>query len=390
MVLTISPAPAPTISASGPLTFCQGGSVVLTATAGNSYAWSNGATNQSVTVSTAGSYSVTVDQGNGCVTSSAGTNVTVNPLPAINITSGSSTTFCQGGSVTLTATIGNTYAWSNGASTASINVNSTGPYSVTVDQGNACINTSAGTMVTVNPLPVATITAAGPTNFCEGESVVLTASAGSAYSWSNAATTATTNVTASGNYSVTITDARGCSATSASTAIMVTPKPLVSIASSPFTKLFPGINTTITATASVPVSYTWFRNGGTVPGAGTATLPVNIDNIGAYTVRVTNTAGCSNTSAVLDITDSATAKIFIYPNPNKGQFQVSYYNPLPTQNNITVFDARGARILSKSVAITTAYQRMNVDVRNHGKGTYTVVLSNKENKKLATATVVVL
>ena len=63
----------PTITASGPTTFCNGGSVTLTASAGTSYLWSNGATTQSITVTNAGSYTVTVD-----AVASAATVVTVN------------------------------------------------------------------------------------------------------------------------------------------------------------------------------------------------------------------------------------------------------------------------------------------------------------------------
>lgn len=390
VILTITSAPAPTITAGGSLVFCQGGSVVLTASPGNSYTWSNGATTQSTTVNTAGNYSVTVDQGNGCISASAPTAVTVNTLPTISVTAGSSTTFCQGGSVTLTATAGTSYLWSNGATTQSITVSAAGSYSVTVNQGNACINTSAATVVTVNALPVATITAGGSTSFCEGGSVTLTASAGTSYAWSNGATSQSINVTSTGNYIATVTNANGCSATSAATAVTVTPKPTVSLSAASYTSLFPGITTSITATTSVPVSYTWFRNGAVVTGATSASIPVNIDGTGDYTVLISNTAGCTNTSSVLTIRDSVTARIFIYPNPNRGQFQVSYYNASPTENTITVFDSRGARILTKKFGITTSYQRMNVDVRNHGKGTYNVVLSDKNNKKLATASVVVL
>ena len=388
--LTINAAPIPTVSANGPLVFCQGGNVVLTATDGNGYTWSNGANTQSITVMASGNYSVAVDQGNGCTPSSNPTAVTVNPLPAINIAAGSSATFCQGGSVTLTATSGNSYLWSNGATTQSITVSTAGSYSVTVNQGNSCLNTSAATVVTVNALPVANISANGSTSFCEGGSVTLTASAATSYAWSNGATTQSINLAASGNYSVTITNANGCSAASTPTVVTVTPKPTISLSASPYTRLFPGIGTNLSATTSVPVSYTWFRNGAIIAGANTINLPVNFEAVGSYTVQVANAAGCSNTSSALIIGDSATARIFVYPNPNKGQFQVSYYNAAPTENTIAVFDSRGARIMTKKFAITTSYQRMNVDVRNHGKGTYHVVLRDKNGKKLASASVVVL
>jgi hypothetical protein len=72
-----------TITPNGNTTFCQGGSLALQASAGNSYSWSNGATTQSITVTQGNTYTVTVTDGNGC-TASASQVVTVNPIPAIN------------------------------------------------------------------------------------------------------------------------------------------------------------------------------------------------------------------------------------------------------------------------------------------------------------------
>src|SRR5262249_40680444 len=141
--------------------------------------------------------------------------VTVNPLPTATITPGGSTTFCQGGSVTLTASSGVSYHWSTNETTSSINVTSSGNYTVQVTDANGCSATSAATQVTVNPLPAATITPSGSTTFCQGGSVTLTASSGVSYHWSTNETTSSINVTSSGNYTVQVTDANGCSATSA-------------------------------------------------------------------------------------------------------------------------------------------------------------------------------
>lgn len=100
----------PTISASGATTFCDGGSVILTSspTIGTGYLWSNGATTQSITVTTAGNYSV---QYTGIVTSdpSATTNVVVNSNPVVTVAGNSS--ICVGDSVTLTANGADNIAW---------------------------------------------------------------------------------------------------------------------------------------------------------------------------------------------------------------------------------------------------------------------------------------
>jgi hypothetical protein len=75
--VSVYPAPpTPTISASGPLSFCNGGNVTLTASSAASYLWSTGATTQSIVVTDTGSYTVTTADANGCAATSAATNVT--------------------------------------------------------------------------------------------------------------------------------------------------------------------------------------------------------------------------------------------------------------------------------------------------------------------------
>ncbi|MBL0343148.1 MAG: T9SS type A sorting domain-containing protein [Bacteroidetes bacterium] len=77
--------PTPTITPSGPVDLCTGGSVTLTATAGVSYLWSTGATTQAINVTTAGSFIVTVDDGAGCIVASAATDVSLNSSSPANI-----------------------------------------------------------------------------------------------------------------------------------------------------------------------------------------------------------------------------------------------------------------------------------------------------------------
>jgi hypothetical protein len=92
--------------------------------------WSTGATTQSITVSAAGVYTVRVTNANGCQSAaSIGTTVTVNPLPTTpTISAGGPTTFCSGGSVILTSSVGTSYLWSTGATTPSITVLTAGSY----------------------------------------------------------------------------------------------------------------------------------------------------------------------------------------------------------------------------------------------------------------------
>jgi len=301
-VVTVNALPAaPTITASGPTTFCDGGSVTLTSSTGTSYLWSTGATTRSINVTTSGSYTVRVTNTNGCQSlPSAATVVTVNALPAApTITASGPTTFCAGGSVTLTSSTSTSYLWSTGATTRSINVTTSGSYTVRVTDSNGCQSLpSAATVVTVNALPAApTITASGPTTFCDGESVTLTSSTGTGYLWSTGATTQSINVTEGGSYSVRITDSNGCqSAPSASTTVTIRPLP-----SAPSI----GTITPPTCTSStgsvilngLPSSGTWIINGTpggiTKTGTGTSTTISNLV-ANTYTFTVTNADGCTS------------------------------------------------------------------------------------------------
>ncbi|MFM1745359.1 MAG: hypothetical protein RLZZ630_1296 [Bacteroidota bacterium] len=107
------------------------------------------------------------------------------------ITASGATTFCQGGSVSLSATPAQNYLWSTGATTQSITVNQAGSYSVTVNSGTACVSTSSPTTVTVTQLPITA--SATPSTICPGENVTLQASSSSSGTTNQNVTFSNTN-----------------------------------------------------------------------------------------------------------------------------------------------------------------------------------------------------
>ncbi|MCX6267237.1 MAG: hypothetical protein NTW16_07760 [Bacteroidetes bacterium] len=113
--------------------------------------------------------------------------------PTAIITPGGPTTFCQGGSVNLVASGGTSYLWSTTSASSSIAVTASGSYTVTVTNASGCSD-SESVSVIVTPLPNATITPSGPTTFCQGSSVTLSASGGTGYLWSTLATTSSITV----------------------------------------------------------------------------------------------------------------------------------------------------------------------------------------------------
>lgn len=284
-----------TITAGGPTNFCQGGSVTLTANTGSSYLWSNGATSQSINVTSAGTYTVTVTiSGSGSAVSSPVT-VNVYTLPTATISAGGSTTFCQGGSVTLTASAGSAYLWSPGNQTSqSITVSTSGTYNVRVTNSNGCSKTSSNTTVTVNPLPTASVTAGGSTTFCQGGAVTLTSSSGSSYLWSPGnQTTQSIQANTSGTYSVKVTNSNGCFSTSSGTIVTVNSLPTATISASGSLNLTQGQSVTLTANTNT--AYLWS------PG-GQTTKSITVSTAGSYTVRVTNSNGCTAISAAAVVT----------------------------------------------------------------------------------------
>ena len=155
-VVTVHPLPdVPVIIADGPLEFCEGNTVNLSCRSASSYIWSNGGISRSVNIGKTGNYSVRVVNESGCFSGiSDPVTVKVDPLPVPFITAGGPLSFCEGGSVTLTAGAGNTFVWSNGATGRSITVTSTGKYSVHVKDENGCSG-QATKEVTVNRTPSA-------------------------------------------------------------------------------------------------------------------------------------------------------------------------------------------------------------------------------------------
>jgi hypothetical protein len=178
--------------------------------------------------------------------------------------------------------------------------------------------------------------------------------------------------------------------------LTVNPLPTVVISASPYTKLFPGLKTTLSSTVSPAAAssggYTWLRNGVAVTGSGSS-IVVDVDQLGDYTLRVKDVNGCTNTSNLVSITDSVNNKVFVSPNPTSGIFQVRYYSVINNSalpRGVNVYDARGKRVVTKSYAIGSPYARMEVDLTSHGTGVYTVEVVDVNGNRLAVGRVSVV
>ncbi len=321
--VAVNASPTASVTASGATSFCTGGNVVLTAATGTGYTyqWRNngtnisGATASSYTAAATGSYTVRVTSG-GCTTTSAATQVTVSAAPSATITAGGATTFCNGGSVVLNANTGTglTYQWRknginiSGATAITYTATTNGSYTLVVTSGG-CSTTSAATSVTVNAAPTASITAGGATSFCTGGNVVLSATAGTGYTYQwrrngtnlSGATTSSYTASTAGSYTVLVTSG-ACSSTSAATTVTVSTAPTATITAGGITSFCAGGNVLLSANAGTGLTYQWRRDGTTISGATASSYTATLS--GAYTVVVAN-GGCSATSAATTVTVKA-------------------------------------------------------------------------------------
>ena len=239
--------------------------------------------------------------------------ITVYPVTTPTIASTNGNSFCVGDSLTLSATGGGTYQWSNGETTSSIVVNTPGNYSVTVTDPNGCTSASAPFAVAANPLPTPSITASN-TVICSPDSVTLSTGVFPSYLWSNNATTSSISITSGGTFDVTVTDANGCTASSSPISIYDLTANIFSDGSDTICQ---GSSVSISVNAPYldpTATFQWTLNNNTIPGATGSSITAS--QVGTYQVVVSN-ATCSQTSSTVDISiyqstlssNSATATI---------------------------------------------------------------------------------
>ena len=339
--VSIYPLPIPNITTNSPV--CTAMPLTLNSSnvrsnTGNTYSWTGpnaySSTNQNLsfsetTVALSGGYSVAITDANGC-TATTSTPVIVNPLPIPTI--GSNTPICTGFTLNLTSLNtrninGNTYAWTGpnthtssnqNPSITNANTSMSGTYSVTITDANGCTAT-ATTNAIVNSLPTLSVFNNSP--ICSGFTLNLNATntrseTGNSYAWTgpNAYTSANQNpsfanatTTLSGIYSVTITDANGCTAT-ATTNVIVNPLPTPSVSNnSPICTGFT-LNLNATNTRSeTGNSYAWTGpNAYTSANQNPSFINATTSLSGVYSVIITDVNGCTAT---------ATTSVIIKPKP---------------------------------------------------------------------------
>jgi hypothetical protein len=179
-----------------------------------------------------------------------------------------------------------------------------------------------------------------------------------------------------------VVSANPCGNVSTTATLNISASPIVTIQASPYKNLFPGLSTTLTA-SSVPASasFNWFKNGNLISGVTGNSLTVDFEGRGSYTAKALSE--CNNISNTLIVGDSATSNMFIYPNPNNGQFYVQFFGTEQSQSGkITMFDSKGAKVFSQAFNLTTNYEKIEVIAKKLAAGTYMIMVNDSKGNKI--------
>lgn len=318
---------------------------------GYTYSWTpSGGSGSSATALAAGTYTVTVHDGNGCVTD---TTITIGNSggPSVSLTS-QTNVLCNGGnngSATVNASGGTgslTYSWSGGAGTSSTATNLTaGTYTVTVTDGTGCSNTTTVTITQPSAITASVSTSAATCGVSDG-SATVTAAGGTGtltYSWSGGPTTATYSGIPSGSYTVTVSDANGCTQ-SASGLVGSVGGPIANAGADVTITL--GSSTTLNGSGPAGSTYSWTPSTGL--SCTTCQNPVaSPSQTTVYYLTVTE-SGCSSVDTVIVYVDIVCGDLFVpqvfSPNMDGNNDVLYVYGACIQDMDFAIFDRWGEKV----------------------------------------------
>ncbi len=322
----------------------------------------------------------------GCTAVASATLLVHAGPPATITTTGGVTAFCAGSSLVLHANTGSglSWQWYNGATPISGATSSTytatagGSYIVDVTNGIGCTTASAATVPTVVTVPEITVPAA--TTVCAGGHVALSVPAGSyttLYQWKkntvniSGATTNTYTATGTGSYTCFQTISGGCAGITSAVNVTVQSTIVPPIAYS---------GTTF-STGTHYANYQWQLNGTAISGATSSSLTTF--TFGTYTVRVTDTFGCTGISAGYILSDLAVGnttgnQLQVYPNPANNVIVISNAAGTSITGQYFITDVPGKTVLQGTM--NSAAQQVDISTLAPGNYILKVISENGMSK----------
>jgi hypothetical protein len=375
------------ITAAGSVNLCQGETLTLSAssTIPATFTWSNNnEIGESQNVASTGSYSVSARTADGCLANSNVISVTVNALPTVSITADGSTSFCTGGSITLSSSemMGN--VWNNNATSSAIVVTTSGEFSVEYTDLNGCSATSNTISVNVSDSPIPTVSVNGSAIICEGSTVELSASTADTYVWSFNGnilpeTTQTINATEEGLYTVTVTNADACNGVGVSQPVLVSVN-AAPTADASFVQTNGSLTIQFLNNSSNANSYVWnFGDGNT----STSSNPNYTYAAGGdYIVTLTATNGDCTDTFTLNLTsvsvseNIAFADLNIFPNPTSEILNIEFGQEMSDLVQIDLYDLTGKKVMSSQNNVSAGNNFLQINISDLESGIYFLNLNN--------------
>ncbi len=204
----------------------------------------------------------------------------------------SDTGYCPQSNMLVTTTNSySSYNWMNGATSASIMVNSTNPVYVEIIDNNGCLGYSDTLIPLAYTAPTPIITQ-NDTSICIGDSISLSTSQSySQYLWNTSATTQSIWVNQTMNYSVTVTDSNGCSGTTPGTQVNIQPLPVFTLSHVGFNAICDSQLVYLSA-SDTSLQYTW--------NTAQTTDSILITQNGMYSTIATDSIGCVSNSDTVE------------------------------------------------------------------------------------------
>lgn len=373
-----------------------------------SYLWSGGQTTQDLSLLPAGTYTVTVTDGNGC---SKNTTVTLSPSYALNLSASSTNVNCTNqstGSITTSLTGGVVpinYNWSNGATSQNLSNLSAGTFTVIVTDANGCSATASNTIT--QPASSVALTLQGTNITCfnaQNGSITSNATGGTpsyTYLWNNGSTASSLTNIQPGTYSLTVTDANGCSVSSSTTLSQPNAQLAVNTTQTNLSchaNASGSINTN-TIGGTTPYTYNWSN--------GVTTANQSNLSAGTYTLTVTDSKGCTTSTTVtltqpiaalssvatptaINCFGNATGSINLNTNGGTTPYSYLWSNGATSQNItnvlagiyiVTITDANGcktntnATVTQPLAALSLSTSKTNVKCFGNNTGSITTTVS---------------